>query len=367
MEVAAFHPPPRTEATRLCGPVPRFGHRLRDGVWRLGVTQHPALRSPDFPLPRCFGAATIWLTSRSDYIVSIAGSSRERTRARQCTASPTAHVLPRSVHAHRDPRRSRGLHARAHDQGRRGPDLPDRRVRVRQRAARRRPLRPEGPGQHLHADHESDRGRAREAHGRARGRYRRARARLRHGVDHVHDLHDRGGRRQHRVGVDALRRHVQPLRAHAAAARHRGALRRRRETGDLRLADRRAHEGGVLRVGRQSARQRDRRRRARRHRARARRAARRRQHGADALPLASVRARRRYRRACAHEVPGRSRQQHRGRDRRQRQIPVGRASRPLPPPERARRELSRGRVHRSARTRRLHRPGARRPASPPTR
>ena len=40
----------------------------------------------------------------------------------------------------------------------------------------------------------------------------------------------RARRRQHHLGLDALRRHLQPVRAHAAAVRHRGALRRSRTT-----------------------------------------------------------------------------------------------------------------------------------------
>ena len=39
-----------TAATRLCGPVPRL-RRLAAIYKRPGVTRHPALRSPDFPLP----------------------------------------------------------------------------------------------------------------------------------------------------------------------------------------------------------------------------------------------------------------------------------------------------------------------------
>jgi len=44
-----------------------FVAALADDLSRLGVTQHPALRSPDFPLPApiCIvRAATVWLTSK---------------------------------------------------------------------------------------------------------------------------------------------------------------------------------------------------------------------------------------------------------------------------------------------------------------
>ena len=72
----------------------------------------------------------------------------------------------------RNHRRTRRLSSRPdHARGRRA-DLPDRCVRIRRHAARRRPVRPEGQGQHLHADHEPDDGRARAADRRARGRHR---------------------------------------------------------------------------------------------------------------------------------------------------------------------------------------------------
>ena len=51
----------------------------------------------------------------------------------------------------------------------------------------------------------------------------------------------------------ALRRHLQPVRAHLPAARHRGALRRLPRARRLRAADRRAHQGDLLRVDRQPA------------------------------------------------------------------------------------------------------------------
>ena len=57
----------------------------------------------------------------------------------------------------RDPRHPRRLRDRPHHQVGRGADLPDRRLRVRRRPARRRPLQPGGRGQHLHPHHEPDR------------------------------------------------------------------------------------------------------------------------------------------------------------------------------------------------------------------
>jgi O-acetylhomoserine (thiol)-lyase len=56
----------------------------------------------------------------------------------------------------------------------------------------------------------------------------------------------------------AVRRHLQPVRPHLAAAGHRGALCRPARPGQLCRADRRAHQGGVLRIHRQPAGQRDR-------------------------------------------------------------------------------------------------------------
>jgi len=52
MEVAAFHPHP-FDRMRLVSVALflAFAAARADGLWRLGVTQHPALRSPDFPLP----------------------------------------------------------------------------------------------------------------------------------------------------------------------------------------------------------------------------------------------------------------------------------------------------------------------------
>jgi len=56
MEVAAFHPLRRrfdALAARLVSVALflAFIHRASGDLWRPGVTRHPALRSPDFPLP----------------------------------------------------------------------------------------------------------------------------------------------------------------------------------------------------------------------------------------------------------------------------------------------------------------------------
>jgi hypothetical protein len=104
------------------------------------------------------------------------------------------------------------------------PEPTTKAVRLRQCAARRRPVRPQGARQHLHTDHESDAGCARAAAGRARGRHRGARLGLRPGGSHLFDPHDCRSRRQYRGLERALRRHLQSVRPHAAAIRHRGAL-----------------------------------------------------------------------------------------------------------------------------------------------
>ena len=123
----------------------------------------------------------------------------------------------------------------------------------------------------------------------------------------IHD-HRRGGR-QHRLLLGAVRRHLQPVRAHAAAVRHQRALCRAPRAGILRQADRRS-------APRRSSSSRSAIRsatspistRVARNRPPPRRAADRRQHGADALPAASLRARRRHRRALADQVSRRPRQ-----------------------------------------------------------
>jgi hypothetical protein len=70
MEVAAFHPHP-LDRMRLVSVALflAFTAARADSLQRLGVTQHPALRSPDFPLPATLdvrSAATVWLTSRAN-------------------------------------------------------------------------------------------------------------------------------------------------------------------------------------------------------------------------------------------------------------------------------------------------------------
>ena len=125
-------------------------------------------------------------------------------------------------------------------------------------------------------------------------------------------------------------------------------------------ADRRNDARRVLRVDRQSRRQRLRHRRARRAGARARRAADRRQHRRDADPVAADRARRRHRRPFADQVHGRPRRRDGRRDRRRRPLRLARPGQALPAIHRTGRILSRPRLRRPLRPRRVSRPRAQR-------
>src|SRR5438067_11133407 len=67
MEVAAFHPLPAKEATRLCGPVPRLRRTLSrrliaSGRYPASCSAEPGLSSP--PSACASGAATVWLASK---------------------------------------------------------------------------------------------------------------------------------------------------------------------------------------------------------------------------------------------------------------------------------------------------------------
>ena len=195
--------------------------------------------------------------------------------SRRAPTRPVPGALPhhgqRTVRAApRDPRPARRAGPGPDDERPRRPDLPDDVVRLRRHTARRRPLRPEGARQHLHADHEPDAGRARAAPRRARGRHRVGRDRVRpvRGPLLRPERHARG--RQLRLGLDALRRDVQPLRAHAAAVRHRGALGRPGRPRAARVARRRQDPPGLRRDDRQPARERRRPARLGRRRPRAR-------------------------------------------------------------------------------------------------
>ena len=183
------------------------------------------------------------------------------------------------------------------------------------------------------------------------------------GRDHLRDPDDRRGRPEHHQFVCALRRYLQPLRAHAAAIRHRREVRRPSRPHLVREADRREDPRDLLRVGRQPGRQRHRFRGARTGRAPPRHPADRGQHRPHALPVPTVRTRRRHRRAFVDQVPRRPRHQHRRRDRRFRKVPVGRARRQVSAPEHAGHFVPRRRVHGGFRAGRLHRTRAGRAAA----
>jgi hypothetical protein len=57
MEVAAFHPHPYRMRLVSVALFLAFAAARADDLQRLGVTQHPALWSPDFPLPATLTAA----------------------------------------------------------------------------------------------------------------------------------------------------------------------------------------------------------------------------------------------------------------------------------------------------------------------
>ena len=142
-------------------------------------------------------------------------------------------------------------------------------------------------GKHLHPHHEPDARGAGTTARRDGGRGGRARALLRPGGDDLLDPHHRRGGRQRHQHLDPLRRHLQPVRPHPAAARHRDPLRRSERPRRHREPDRREDEGGLLRIDREPRGQRRRSRGHRRGGPRPRRAGHRRQHRAHALPLPS--------------------------------------------------------------------------------
>ena len=217
---------------------------------------------------------------------------RPRRPARACAtpAQRTHHrsfrARPRSTKEHRhgtrrDPGHPRRLRARPDHQGGRGADLPDRRLRVRRRPARRRPVQPRGARQHLHPHHEPDPGRARAARRRARGRRRGAGDQLRAGRDHLRDPD------HHAASATTS----SPCRCCTAAPTPCSSTCSRAQGIEVRFADddspeafaqadRRQDQGGLPRVDRQPGRQHPRHRGHRQGRPRRRRAAHRRQHRA---------------------------------------------------------------------------------------
>ena len=68
----------------------------------------------------------------------------------------------------------------------------------------------------------------------------------------LHDPQPGADRRQHRVELEPVRRHVEPVPVHPAQDRDHDPLRRRHPARDVRAGDRRAHQGGLHRDDRQS-------------------------------------------------------------------------------------------------------------------
>ena len=145
-----------------------------------------------------------------------------------------------SRHARRNPRHSCRLRHRPDDQIGRRADLPDRCLRVRQRRAWRRPVRPRGRGQYLHPAQQSDQRRPRKASRGARRRRRRAERRLRRGRDPLRPRHAARAGHQFRLGAAALRRDLHAVRPCLQEAGHRGALRQKRQRRRRRRLHRRA-------------------------------------------------------------------------------------------------------------------------------
>ena len=136
--------------------------------------------------------------------------------------------------------------------------------------------------------------------------------------------------RQHRQLHRPLRRHLEPVRQHAALHGHHRALRRSGRPGGLPPRHRRAHPRLLRRDAAQPEAHRVPDRRGGGDRARARRAADHGQHG-GAHDLPAVRARRRHRRAFDHQVHRRARHLDRRHDRRRRQLRLGGARRSASP------------------------------------
>ena len=143
--------------------------------------------------------------------------------------------------------------ARPGDERPRRPDLRHDQLRLRRRGARRAALRAPGVREHLHPDHEPDDRRVRAARRGARRRRRRPRARVRPGGRDAVDPQPRPRRRQHRLVVEPLRRHVQPVHPHPAQDRHHDDLRRRLGPVGLRAGDQREDQGRLPRADRQPA------------------------------------------------------------------------------------------------------------------
>ncbi|CAK7279291.1 O-acetylhomoserine sulfhydrylase / O-succinylhomoserine sulfhydrylase [Streptomyces misionensis JCM 4497] len=261
---------------------------------------------------------------------------RTRSTPHEHAARPRRRLVLRDE---ADPRRGG---PRPHDRRPGHPRLPDHLVRVPGHPACRRPVRAGGARQHLHPDPQPHHRCVRAADRRAGGRRRGGRAGLGAGGGDPGDPEPGGRRRPRRGRCRAVRRHVQPLPAHAGPAGHRGLLRGRsgRRPG-LAGGDPAEHQGPVRRGAGQPARQRPRRAGGGGRGARGRGAADRGQHGGHAVPAAADRARRGRRGALGDQVPRRARHRDRGRGGGRRHLRLRRAPGPVPGVQRAGRELPR--------------------------
>ena len=240
---------------------------------------------------------------------------------------------------------SRRIQPRPRHRRDRPPHLPNLLLRLRGHRAGSEPIRPAGTGPHLHAPDQPDDRRRRRAHRGPRGRRRRPPRLLRPIRDRPVDPRPGGRRQQHRRLPLPVRRQRHPAEEHAGPTGHRGALRRRpaRPRGLARA--RRRQDGRLLRRDHPQPTGRHPRHRAHRGpRPRGRRAPHRRQHGRHPLPGAPDRVGRRHRRPLGHQVPGRSRNLDRGRDRRLGQLRLRLPARALPPLQHAGRVLPRPRL-----------------------
>jgi hypothetical protein len=156
----------------------------------------------------------------------------------------------------RNPSGSRRAASRSQHRRPRGADLPDDELRVRGPRIGGGVLQPPGVRQHLLPHHEPHGGRVRGAHGQPRGRMRRGGVRQRHRRTGGGALHPAGARRPRRVVIGALRRHGEPVQAHAAQDVRGADLGRSRRSRRMEGGRPRQHEGLLRRDDRQPGRQR---------------------------------------------------------------------------------------------------------------
>ncbi len=205
----------------------------------------------------------------------------------------------------RNDRNSRRFRLRPGDQGRSRADLPDGRVLLRQRRARRRAVQSRSAGIPLQPDQQPHLRCARAARHRARRRRRQHQREF--GADGavLRGAERHGNGPQHRLGAAALRHHLHSLRPHPAEDGRTGALREIRPRRRSRGLDRRRYPRDVLRDRRQSGRQCVRPRSARRGCSSPPHAADSRQHRRDADAGAARRLRRGRRHSFIDEIHGR--------------------------------------------------------------